>query len=163
MRNAVGGAAFDYNAAAEWINPYPVKSSAPEAVEEGEESWKPAFAIPKPNRPNEPLDAKRARLVWASRKRGILETDLLLSTFVSDSARLADMSPAQLDEYDALLEENDWDIYYWCTGAKHAPKRIREMSIFPALVEHCKNKGKQIRRMPDVGVMSSGIPPVSSD
>ncbi|CAJ0762349.1 3590_t:CDS:1, partial [Entrophospora sp. SA101] len=30
---------------------------------------------------NEHIDKKRARLIYQSRKRGILETDLLLSTF----------------------------------------------------------------------------------
>lgn len=25
------------------------------------------------------------------------------------------MTPAQLDEYDSFLDENDWDIYYWAT------------------------------------------------
>lgn len=48
-----------------------------------------------------------------SRKRGTLESDLLLSTFAS--AHLAHMTPAQLQQYDRFLDENDWDIYYWAT------------------------------------------------
>ena len=48
-----------------------------------------------------------------SRKRGTLESDLLLSTFAS--RHLATMTPAQLAEYDLFLDENDWDIYYWAT------------------------------------------------
>lgn len=48
-----------------------------------------------------------------SRKRGILESDLLLSTFAD--VYLGDMSPEQLEEYDRFLDENDWDIYYWAT------------------------------------------------
>lgn len=48
-----------------------------------------------------------------SRKRGILESDLLLSTFAD--VYLGNMTPAQLDEYDSFLDENDWDIYYWAT------------------------------------------------
>lgn len=48
-----------------------------------------------------------------SRKRGILETDLLLSTFAD--VYLAKMTPEQLDQYDRFLDENDWDIYYWAT------------------------------------------------
>jgi len=55
----------------------------------------------------------RARLLYQSRKRGILESDLLLSTFAS--SYLADMTPSQLQEYDRFLDENDWDIYYWAT------------------------------------------------
>lgn len=48
-----------------------------------------------------------------SRKRGILESDLLLSTFAD--VYLADMTPEELSEYDRFLDENDWDIYYWAT------------------------------------------------
>ncbi|KAI5853257.1 Flavinator of succinate dehydrogenase-domain-containing protein [Morchella snyderi] len=55
----------------------------------------------------------RARLLYQSRKRGILETDLLLSTFAD--AHLPTMTPAQLRQYDRFLDENDWDIYYWTT------------------------------------------------
>jgi len=48
-----------------------------------------------------------------SRKRGTLESDLLLSTFAD--ANLATMTMKQLQQYDLFLDENDWDIYYWAT------------------------------------------------
>ena len=48
-----------------------------------------------------------------SRKRGTLESDLLLSTFAD--AHLGTMSADELREYDSFLDENDWDIYYWAT------------------------------------------------
>lgn len=48
-----------------------------------------------------------------SRKRGTLESDLLLSTFAD--ANLSKMSHQQLQQYDLFLDENDWDIYYWAT------------------------------------------------
>jgi succinate dehydrogenase flavin-adding protein (antitoxin of CptAB toxin-antitoxin module) len=48
-----------------------------------------------------------------SRKRGTLESDLLLSTFAD--THLGSMTPAQLQQYDLFLDENDWDIYYWAT------------------------------------------------
>ena len=48
-----------------------------------------------------------------SRKRGTLESDLLLSTFAA--AHLDTMTPSQLRQYDLFLDENDWDIYYWAT------------------------------------------------
>lgn len=48
-----------------------------------------------------------------SRKRGTLESELLLSTFADSN--LASMSPELLQEYDKFLDENDWDIYYWAT------------------------------------------------
>jgi succinate dehydrogenase assembly factor 2 len=48
-----------------------------------------------------------------SRKRGILETDLLLSTFAD--VYLPKMTREQMTDYDLFLDENDWDIYYWAT------------------------------------------------
>lgn len=48
-----------------------------------------------------------------SRKRGTLESDLLMSTFAD--AHLPNMTLAQMAQYDLFLDENDWDIYYWAT------------------------------------------------
>jgi succinate dehydrogenase flavin-adding protein (antitoxin of CptAB toxin-antitoxin module) len=58
-------------------------------------------------------DSITKELVDQSRKRGTLESDLLMSTFAD--AHLADMSMAQMAQYDLFLDENDWDIYYWAT------------------------------------------------
>jgi hypothetical protein len=54
-----------------------------------------------------------------SRKRGTLESDLLLSTFAAQ--HLSTMTPEQLAAYDRFLDENDWDIYYWATQEAEAP------------------------------------------
>lgn len=53
-----------------------------------------------------------------SRKRGTLESDLLLSTFAA--AYLPRMTPEQMSQYDRFLDENDWDIYYWATQPEDA-------------------------------------------
>ncbi|KAK3301314.1 Flavinator of succinate dehydrogenase-domain-containing protein [Chaetomium fimeti] len=71
------------------------------------------FKVEPLRRVGEDPSTMRARLLYQSRKRGTLESDLLLSTFAS--TRLATMTPAQLAEYDRFLDENDWDIYYWAT------------------------------------------------
>ncbi|KAI1199426.1 Flavinator of succinate dehydrogenase-domain-containing protein [Nemania serpens] len=71
------------------------------------------FTIEPLRRVGEDDKTMRARLVYQSRKRGILETDLLLSTFAD--AQLPTMTREQMAEYDLFLDENDWDIYYWAT------------------------------------------------
>lgn len=71
------------------------------------------FRIEPLRRTGEDEATKRARLLYQSRKRGCLEAELLLSTFAA--SRLADLTPGQLATYDRLLDENDWDIYYWVT------------------------------------------------
>jgi len=90
----------------------------------------------------------RARLVYQSRKRGTLESDLLLSTFASE--RLSGMEEPELKEYDKLLDEPDWDIYYWATEKKAPPERWAQSKILELLKEHAKNEGKVVRRMPDL-------------
>ncbi|KAH8158845.1 hypothetical protein CIB48_g9398 [Xylaria polymorpha] len=71
------------------------------------------FTIEPLRRVGEDEKTMRARLVYQSRKRGILETDLLLSTFAD--RYLPTMRREQMAEYDLFLDENDWDIYYWAT------------------------------------------------
>ncbi|KAF7589747.1 succinate dehydrogenase assembly factor 2 [Aspergillus hancockii] len=71
------------------------------------------FKVEPLKRSGEDVSTMRARLLYQSRKRGILESDLLLSTFAD--VYLAKMDKDQLSEYDKFLDENDWDIYYWAT------------------------------------------------
>ncbi|RMZ81694.1 hypothetical protein DV737_g2393, partial [Chaetothyriales sp. CBS 132003] len=72
-----------------------------------------SFRVEPLRRVGEDSVTMRARLQYQSRKRGILESDLLLSTFAD--VNLGSMSKAQLEQYDRFLDENDWDIYYWAT------------------------------------------------
>lgn len=51
-------------------------------------------------RPNEAVETMRARLVYQSRKRGTLESDLLLSTFARDVLGL--MGQEEMREYDKV-------------------------------------------------------------
>ncbi|KAK2791048.1 vesicle coat component [Onygenales sp. PD_10] len=71
------------------------------------------FKVEPLKRQGEDAATMRARLLYQSRKRGTLESDLLLSTFASQN--LPTMSASQLAEFDKFLDENDWDIYYWAT------------------------------------------------
>ncbi|KXJ90832.1 Flavinator of succinate dehydrogenase-domain-containing protein [Microdochium bolleyi] len=71
------------------------------------------FKIQPLRRVGEDEETMRARLIYQSRKRGILESDLLLSTFADE--RLPHMTKEQMTSYDLFLDENDWDIYYWAT------------------------------------------------
>ncbi|KAG7098508.1 hypothetical protein E1B28_000452 [Marasmius oreades] len=90
----------------------------------------------------------RARLVYQSRKRGTLETDLLLSTFARD--HLVAMTGAELKEYDKLLDEPDWDIYYWSTGKRSTPDRWANSGVLEKLKVHARNEGKVVRSMPSL-------------
>lgn len=59
------------------------------------------------------------RLQMRSMRRGIKEMDIILDRFAR--ANLAGMTDADLSLYDAMLEENDHDLYQWVTGQVSAP------------------------------------------
>ena len=65
------------------------------------------------------------RLTMRSMRRGIKEMDIILMRYAD--ARLAAMDAAQLDAYEALLEENDQDLYQWVSGQRPAPEALRPL------------------------------------
>lgn len=73
----------------------------------------------------EPRDTAIKRLKMRSMRRGIKEMDLILSDFAGRA--LDTMSAADLVLYDALLEENDHDIYGWVNGQFEAPEGYAAM------------------------------------
>ncbi|XP_055380793.1 succinate dehydrogenase assembly factor 2-B, mitochondrial-like [Condylostylus longicornis] len=97
-----------------------------------------------PAKINEPLEQKRQRLLYQSRKRGMLENDLLLSTFAKKY--LKDMNEENLVFYDQLINgpSNDWDIYYWASENKVTPPQY-DTPIMKMLKEHAKNVKKELR------------------
>ncbi|KZT01230.1 DUF339-domain-containing protein [Laetiporus sulphureus 93-53] len=104
---------------------------------------------PKPlPRPGESLETMRARLTYQARKRGTLESDLLLSTFAKEE--LSKMNKPELEEFDKLMDEPDWDIYYWATDKRIPPERWTNSELLEKLRKHARNEGKAVRRMPDL-------------
>lgn len=102
------------------------------------------------------IPARLTGFVDQSRKRGTLESDLLMSTFAD--AHLKEMTPSQMAQYDLFLDENDWDIYYWATqeptptsretaeGAGPGPKGATSNALGtdkPSPVAQGTNPGKQ--------------------
>ena len=80
----------------------------------------------------EPRETRLRRLAMRSMRRGIKEMDVILSRFAE--LHLAGLDDAMLDSYDALLRENDHDLYYWVSGVQEPPEtfaplvaRIRDM------------------------------------
>ena len=70
-------------------------------------------------------DTRLRRMTMRSMRRGMREMDLLMSRYAT--TRLKGLSDADLDLFDALLEENDQDLYAWVSGQITAPARYREM------------------------------------
>merc|ERR1719259_1334255 len=68
----------------------------------------------------EDLEKMRARLLYQSRKRGMAENDILISTFAK--AFLPGFDAKQLTMYyDINKPSNNWKLYYWMSGASPIP------------------------------------------
>ncbi|XP_049421017.1 succinate dehydrogenase assembly factor 2, mitochondrial [Epinephelus fuscoguttatus] len=95
-------------------------------------------------RPGEPTDIKKRRLLYESRKRGMLENCILLSLFAKQY--LNTMTESQLLQYDRLINEpsNDWDIYYWATEAQPTPD-VYQGEVMDMLKEFTKNHNHEQR------------------
>ena len=65
------------------------------------------------------------RLKMRSMRRGIKEMDLILQQFAETS--LDGMSDDDLSLYDAMLSENDHDLYQWVSGQAPAPEPYQAM------------------------------------
>lgn len=148
-------------------DPYPLPLSPQIMQMEKDENFDDLLPSPLP-RPNETTSALRARLVYQSRKRGMLEGDLLLSTFAKE--QLPIMSVEELKQFDKvlfepfhvwiivlmtmiqLLDEADWDIYYWSIDKRQPPERWANSPLLEKLRVHARNEGRVVRVMPDLDV-----------
>jgi antitoxin CptB len=79
----------------------------------------------------EDTDIRRKRLLYRSWHRGTREADLLLGPFAE--RHLAEMTPPQLDRFEALLAENDADLYDWI-GGRVPPPPDRDSDVLRLLI-----------------------------
>ena len=93
-------------------------TDAPESDAPGPDAPEPGSAEPAPDGP-ESRGIRERRLRLRSWRRGIREMDLILGGFAD--ARLTELTAAELAQYDALLSENDQDLYAWVSGREAAP------------------------------------------
>ena len=67
-------------------------------------------------------EVRLKRLKFRAWHRGFVEADLILGPFVDNHG--AELSPAQVDTLEILLEESDHDIYAWIIGREPIPERF---------------------------------------
>ena len=65
------------------------------------------------------------RLKIRSWRRGTREMDLILGPFFD--AQGHDLGAAELDLYEALLSENDHDLYAWVAGKSDTPAEFADL------------------------------------
>lgn len=88
--------------------------------------------------------------MYQSRKRGMSENGILLSTFAAKY--LKGFNEQDTRDYDRLinLPSNDWDIFYWAVGVKPTPEEFNT-DVMKLLKDFIKNSDREMRiRQPDL-------------
>jgi antitoxin CptB len=70
-----------------------------------------------------PRETRLRMIRYRAWHRGIRETDLILGPFADQ--RVETLTPAQLEDFEALLEQPDQLLYAWITGEEPAPYDVR--------------------------------------
>ena len=65
------------------------------------------------------LDERRRRILFRSWHRGMREMDLIMGSFAD--AVIGQLSDAELDELERLMEAPDPDVYRWLAGDETPP------------------------------------------
>jgi antitoxin CptB len=85
---------------------------------------------------SEDRETRIKRLRLRSWRRGTKEMDLILGSFADKQMHL--LSDADLDAHEAIMAENDQDLYRWISGQVEMPDEIR-----PALERVADHFSKQ--------------------
>ena len=78
------------------------------------------------------------RLIYQSWYRGCKETDILLGEFAKSELRALDDDG--LDSFEALLAEQDVDIYHWLTGQSEVPPHFKHNATYLKIHAFCTRK-----------------------
>jgi antitoxin CptB len=65
------------------------------------------------------LDPRRRKILFRSWHRGIREMDLIMGRFAD--AEIGGFSDEELDQFEALIEVPDRDLFRWITGEDETP------------------------------------------
>ncbi len=76
------------------------------------------------------LDPRRRRVLFRSWHRGIREMDLIMGRFAE--SHLKEMSDADLDDFEVLIEVPDHDLFSWICGSETVPANY-DSNVFRAL------------------------------
>lgn len=81
----------------------------------------------------ENIENRRKRLLYQSWYRGCKETDKVLGSFARQY--IHQFGVKELGEFEAILNEQDWDIWNWITGKEPVPEDLRGNSVMQKLME----------------------------
>ena len=82
---------------------------------------------------NEIIENKRKRLIFRSDHRGTKEMDLIMGSFAKKN--VPTFNEEELEQFDAILKENDPDLYNWLTHKEPVPDNVM-CGVFEKLLAH---------------------------
>ncbi len=81
-----------------------------------------------------PAERRRARLRFRAARRGFKEADLLFGAFAEEF--LPDLDDSELDQFEALLQAPDKDVYAWLQDQAPVPA-AHDTPVFRKLKSLC--------------------------
>lgn len=81
------------------------------------------------------LEIRRKRLHFRSRRRGFREVDLIFGTFAA--AELTHLGEAELDQFEALLNVPDQEVFLWLTGKEPVANEF-DTPVFARMKALCR-------------------------
>ncbi len=84
--------------------------------------------------------ARRKRLLFRAQRRGFKEVDLIFGVFAAEE--LAGLGDTELDQFEALLEAPDQEVYAWLRGHTAPPAEF-DTPLFTRLKSVCGRKDPQ--------------------
>ena len=80
----------------------------------------PRYETPMTSDPHDSaIEIRRRMLLFRAQRRGFKEMDLIFGVF--SEVHLPQLSAAELDQFEALLEVPDWELWGWIVGGKPVP------------------------------------------
>ena len=67
-------------------------------------------------------DIRLKKLLYRASHRGFREADIIIGGFAE--AHLEHLSPAQLDEFELLIDQEDQYLYAWIIGREPTPEQF---------------------------------------
>jgi antitoxin CptB len=83
------------------------------------------------------FEARRKRLLFRAQRRGFKEVDLIFGAFAAEE--LAGLDAVELDQFEALLEAPDQEVYTWLCGHAAPPSEF-DTPVFARLKAVCGRK-----------------------
>ncbi|MEQ8307846.1 MAG: succinate dehydrogenase assembly factor 2 [Hoeflea sp.] len=92
------------------------------------------------------LDPRRRRILVRAWRRGIREMDLVIGGFAD--AEIATLDEDELDQFEALMAEDDGDLLKWVTGEQATPERF-QTDLFARVRAYVPDFEPETRSDPD--------------